>query len=38
MKAKGLLRARQWPFEEVYFGKKVLPKNAKPSKSSVNLR
>jgi len=29
-------RTRQWPFEEVYFGKKTLPQNAKPSKIRVN--
>jgi hypothetical protein len=28
----GILRTRQWPFEEVYFVKKALPQNAKPSK------
>jgi hypothetical protein len=29
-------RTRQWPFEEVYFGKKALPQNAKPTKTSVH--
>jgi len=33
MKAEGLRRARQRPFEEVYFGKKALPQNVYPPRS-----
>jgi hypothetical protein len=37
-KAEDGSRTRQWPFEEVYFGKKALPQNAKPTQSSLPRR